>query len=106
MQRKSQESQESVGRAARKRGMIMWKGKLRVKPEENVETKRRADKVPDEERKWCQEEKKKKKEERVGKTSERKLLRKELQTERAEYRGKTQETGAGRNQREGVKERE
>ena len=45
--------------------------------EESAETRRRADKVADRERKSCQEKKK----ERVGKTSERKLLRKELQTE-------------------------
>lgn len=58
---------------------IKWKGRLNGKSGmgENVEKRRRALKVSDGERKSCQEKKK----ERVGKTSERKLSRNELQTE-------------------------
>lgn len=68
-----------------------------------AETRRRADKVADRERKLCQEKGKKKKE-RVGKTSERKLHRKELQTEGGVQRGDPGDRG--RENATGGRERE
>ena len=67
-----------------------------------AETRRRAEKVADRERKLCQEKKKKK--ERVGKTSERKLHRKELQTEGGVQRGDPGDRG--RENATGGRERE
>lgn len=56
--------------------------------------------MPDVERKPCQKERK----ERVGKTSERQLLRKELQTQGGVHR-KARETGTRKNLKEGPKRR-